>query len=385
MNKIIFGCFSVIAACLMLAGCGSGQSGQQCLSDGIEAYKARNFSESAAKLAKASELIPNSVEACTLLGSSYLQLGDLAKATDAYKEALSYKPGHGEALAGLGEIAFHEQKFDEAQRYFRQAYNTDLATPESRAAVLNGIARVEYSKHNYPQYRLHLLNAQKIDSKYAPTYYNLGTLYRDQYRLFEEAIDQFSLFRVLCDKNDPYYGKAEQKIKQLEGMIARNARPAEKPDAASKAKADKLIEMGSEALATRKYNEAIKHFKSAINSYAGSFNAQFGLGVAYTRQGLKAEALEAFQRASRLQPTHQDCYLRAATLAIQLKRYKDAEAILNKAIARSPFSPETLKQIASLYHLQQKIPEARAYGNFYLSLLKSGSKDETFEKWLKSL
>ena len=198
-------------------------------------------------------------------------------------------------------------------------------------------------------------------------------------------MDQFKLFTHLCDQNDPHYGKAEQKIKQLEGVIARNARPVEKPDAAAKAKAEKLIELGSEALATRKYNEAIKHFKGAINQYAGAFTAQFGLGVAYTRQGLKAEALESFRRASRLQPTHQDCYLRSATLAIQLKRYEEAEAILNTAIARSPFSPETLKQISSLYHLQKKIPEARAYGNFYLSLLKSGSKDETFEKWLKSL
>lgn len=373
-----------LAAALLVTGCGSRPSGQQQMADGIEAYKAKNYTEAIARLTEAGEHITGSVDLYYLLGSAHLMQGEMGPASDAFKAALQCKPTHGESLAGLGEIAFHKEQFDEAKKCYEQALEAELASVDSRSSVLNGIALVFMARKNYAMERLNLLDAQRAAPKYSATYYNLGTLYRDVYKLYDEALDQFNLYLHLGDAADPHHEKAKNKVAQLQGLISRNAPKASESAPGTQEKVEKLISAGSEALASQFYMKAIQSFKEALRLDPASFNAQWGLGMAYTRQGLKAEALEAFRSAAKLRPTHQESYSRAATLAFQLKRYDDAENILNTAIARSPFNPETIKQTAMVYYYQHRSAEAHAYGAFYLSLLKANAQDVAFAKWLKT-
>lgn len=138
-------------------------------------------------------------------------------------------------------------------------------------------------------------------------------------------------------------------------------------------------------MAAHDYVRAIRSFQEALKKDPRCFSAQWGLANACKRRGKNAEALEAFREAARLNPTHQECYAQAAMLAFLLKRYDVAEGVLDAALARSPFNPERVKQIARLYSYQGRKAECVAYGRFYLSLLSGGAGDPTFEKWLKSL
>jgi len=59
----------------------------------------------------------------TILGSAYLNAGNLAEAKKCYLAELKNNPTDSEANYNLGKIAFEEKKFAEATAYFsRVAY-----------------------------------------------------------------------------------------------------------------------------------------------------------------------------------------------------------------------------------------------------------------------
>lgn len=374
--------FSAIVSFLFVSGCRPGDSAKRKFAAGFSAYRDGNYAAATAAFSEAANTQHAPVETLYLLGVSRLRQGELDAASAAFHEALKSRPGHGESLAGLGEIAYHHQQFDDALRYYGQALRAKLSTEEARAAVLNGIALVYSMQKNPPLCRLHLLQAQHTAPKYAPTYYNLGAFYRDTYKLYEEAKDQFSLFLTLAEKKDPKAEAAKKNITRLDAVIRRNApKPPEQP--VNNEAFNKLLEAGSEAQARHDYARAIYSFQEAIKKDPRSFTAQWGLAMACKNRGKNIEALEAFRAAARLNPTHQACYANAATLAFLLKKYDVVENVLDTALARSPFNAATMKQTALLYSYQGRKAECVAYGKFYLSLLKKDAGDPTFEKWLE--
>jgi Tfp pilus assembly protein PilF len=59
---------------------------------------------------------------------------------------------------------------------------------------------------------------------------------------------------------------------------------------------------------------------------------------------------------------------------------------LDKAIARSPFNPASAKLMAQLRYTEGRYPEARLYGEFYLSLVSTKEPGRAeYEKWIKIL
>lgn len=152
------------------------------------------------------------------------------------------------------------------------------------------------------------------------------------------------------------------------------------------AAASKLLQDGIAAQSAKQFSKAIKAYREALAADPLTFNAAFGLGMLYKRQGLKSEALEAFKRAASISPGHQDSYHQAAELAMQLRRYDDAEKILDRAIARSPYNPVSADLMARIRYAEMRFAEARVYGEFYLSLLRENDKNRPiYEKWVKSL
>lgn len=376
--------FTASVSFLFASGCRPGDTARRKFAAGFSAYRDGNYAAAEAAFREAANAPHAPVETLYLLGVSRLRLGQLDPASDAFHAALKSRPKHGESLAGLGEIAYHHGQFDDALRYYGQALQAQLSTAEARAAVHNGIALVYSAQKNLPFCRLNLLQAQHTAPKYAPTYYNLGIFYSDAYKLYEEAKDQFKLFLVLAKVKDPKAEIAKNKITRLEAFIRRNA-PKQPETPVDKAAFDKLIEAGSESQAAHDYPRAIHSFQEAIKKDPRSFTAQWGLAMACKHRGKNIEALEAFRAAAKLNPTHLECYANAATLGFLLKKYDVVEDALNTALAHRPHNTAMLKQTALLYSYQGRKEECRAYGRFYLSLLKKDESDPAFEKWLKTL
>lgn len=375
-----------VGACVLLTcGCGS-DSGQNALKQGMAAFQDGNYSAAITFLTRATQRISNSADLYYHLGAAHLAKGELEPATAAFEATVELKPSHGEALAGLGQVYYYKKEPLKAQDCFTQALAAEVASDEAKAGILNGLALVASEQRQFDRARLYLLRAQQTCRLYAPTLYNLASLYRDAYGLREEALDQFELYLRAAGKQARYYEKAENNAKRLRLNIERTQ--AAELDAMRRdpAQAAKLLQEGVNAQVTKQPAKAIKCYRDALNADPLAFNAAFGLATVYKAQGQRAEAMEAYKRAATITPTHQDSYLQAAELAFQLKRYDEAEKILDRAIARSPYQPASAELMARIRHAEKRLPEARAYGEFYLSLLRPDDKGRAaYAKWVQAL
>ena len=64
----------------------------------------------------------------------------------------------------------------------------------------------------------------------------------------------------------------------------------------------------------------------------------------------------------------------------------EAAKVLDRAIARSPLNPLNAELMARIRFAESKLPEARAYGEYYLALLPPGDRGRAaYEKWVKTL
>jgi tetratricopeptide (TPR) repeat protein len=370
---------------MLAGGCGS-DSGQSALRRGMAAFDEKNYPEAIASLTRASQRITDSADLYYHLGCAYLQKGELDPAAAAFHAAFELDPQHGETLAGLGQLAYYTKELPKAQTFFRQALAARISSDEARASILNGLALAEEALKRNDLARLHLLRAQQANRRYAPSFYNLASLYLNAYNLREEALDQFELYVRIADKSDPYREKAQNHIKRLRANVERAK--AEELDALRRdpGVAAHLLHEGIQAQSEKRFAKAVKSYRDALVADPLTFNASFGLGVLYRHQNQPAEALEAFKQAAAINPGHQDSYAQAAGLALQLRRYDEAERILDRAIARSPYNPVSADLMARIRYAQTRLPEARAYGEFYLSLLRADDKNrDAYAKWVGAL
>lgn len=377
--------FLGLAALLALVcGCGY-QSGQSAAQEGAAAFKENNFPKAIAFFTRATKRITDSPELYYNLGLAHFREGNMEPAQAAFNAALELQPGHGESLACLGQIAYLQNDLPKAQSCLEQALAA-VASDESKARVLTALALTESGRERHDIARLHLLRAMQADRRYAPAYYNLASLYRDKFNLREEALDNFEIYVRLVDKKDPHYEKAVNNAKRLRLNLERTR--AEELDGVRRdpATAAKLLQEGMKQQIAKQYGKAAKAYRDALAADPYTFSAAFGLAITCKALGQKAEAVEAFKRAAEISPTHQDSYFQAAELALQLKHMAEAAKILDRAIARSPFNPANAELMARIRFAETRLPEARAYGEFYLSLLAPDDKNRApYEKWVKSL
>ena len=370
----------------LLAACGCGShSGQSALKQGLAAFQEKNYPVAITQLTHATKRITDSPDLYYNLGLAHLYQGNIEPAQAAFKAALELAPGHVESTTCLGQIAYLQNDLPKAQAFFEKAL-AGAGTDDIRARILTALALTEAGREHYDIARLHLLHALRLNRLYAPAYYNLASLYRDKFNLREEALDNFELFARLADKNDSHNGSAANNIKRLRLNIERTR--AEELDGVRRdpAAAAKLLQDGMRLQIAKQNPKAIKAYRDALAADPFTFSAAFGLAMAYKAQGQRAEAIDAFKRATDISPNHQDSYFQAAELAIQLKHYAEAAKILDRAIARSPFNPANAELMARIRYEETRLPEARAYGEFCLSLLPPGDKNRAaYSKWVKSL
>ena len=374
----------LVAGLLAVCGCSS-RSGQSALKQGQAAFKEKNYAVAITHFTRATKRITDSPDLYYSLGLAHLYQGNMDPAQAAFAAALELAPGHVEATTCLGQIAYLKNDLPKAQGYFEKALAA-ARTDEIRVRILTSLALVESGRGRHDMARLDLVRALKLSRQYAPAYYNLASLYRDKFNLREEALDNFELFTHLVNKSDSHYGSAENNVKRLRMNLERTR--AEEMDGLRRdpAQAAKLLQEGMRLQIAKQAPKAIKAYRDALAADPLTFSAAYGLAMAYKSQGQRTEAIEAFRRATEISPNHQDSYIEAAELALQMKRYGEAEKILDRAIARSPYNPATAELMARIRYAETRLPEARAYGEFYLSLLPVGDKNRgPYAKWVQSL
>ncbi len=106
-------------------------------------------------------LPPREIDQVFAAGWAALQSGALSEAEEAFLGVLATDPNHADALNGLGTVAFHEKRLDEAETMHKKALASALAfyqgslptraewgIPHDRALLraLHGLALVAFRK-----------------------------------------------------------------------------------------------------------------------------------------------------------------------------------------------------------------------------------------------
>jgi tetratricopeptide (TPR) repeat protein len=369
---------------LLASGCGY-HSAQSAVSDGAAAFREKNYRKAIEHYTRATKRITDSPELYYNLGLAHWHEGNMEPAQAAYQAAVELRPAYGDALKGLGDIAFVQKDLARAAGFLAQALAA-ATNGMDQANALNSLSLVESGRNRPDVARLCLLRALKAYKRCGAAYYNLASLYRDSYNLREEALDNFEIYVRLVDAKDDHYEKAMNNIKRLRVNLDRTH--AEELDSVRRdpAAAAKALQEGARLHALKQYAKAMRCYRDALAADPLTFSAAFGLAMAIKAQGQKAEAAEAFKRAAEISPGHQDSYYQAADLLLQLGRTAEAAKVLDRAIARSPLNPLNAELMARIRFAESKLPEARAYGEYYLSLLPPNDRSRAaYEKWVKSL
>ena len=96
-------------------------------------------------------------------------------------------------------------------------------------------------------------------------------------------------------------------------------------DARAPAPARQELIKGRQALSQKNIDEAIPHFRRAIELYPDFFDAHLLLGTAHMDQREWADAQHAFERALQLRPDNASVMVRLGTAQWRQKNYADAE------------------------------------------------------------
>ena len=117
--------------------------------------------------------------------------------------------------------------------------------------------------------------------------------------------------------------------------------------------AEALYGMGSVFLQQQKTKEARDTFERVLQlhtSYPGTIpNAWNNLGILSAREGNSAQAIEAFQHALQIDPSHSVALLNLGNAYRQEKAWIEAEKTLQKAFVLSPDDPEVNYNLGMVY------------------------------------
>lgn len=363
-----------------VVGCGA-FSLRRAVREGEAALKDQNYEAAIRHLTRAVSRMPNDAMLQYNLATAHFYLGNFVPAEAALEQVLAGDPDNTDAVELQGYIALHRSQWDLARACFNHVLQ---AVPEAMPRLLTALSNVERGAMNIDLARVRLLQALRIDWKYAPAHYNLALLYRDHFELVDEAIDELELFRRMASSNDPHLAKA---VKMLDALARlREAKLPAVEGSRDSAKAALLVKEGDRAGAVRAWSRAEKAYRDALAADPQNAAAAFGLGTALldSRTG-KVRALEAFNLAVTLNPSHADSYYQGALVALELKKLPEAARLLHRAAAQWPERDGFFALLITLRSAEGNLAGARAYGEYYLQIAPPGEQRSSYERWLKAL
>jgi tetratricopeptide (TPR) repeat protein len=119
----------------------------------------------------------------------------------------------------------------------------------------------------------------------------------------------------------------------------------------SYADADRAFHLG-------RYEEAASMFAAYTESEPENAWGQYMLGLSSWKIGQHTRALEAFDAALRIDPSHRKSLLNSARVLLETSRPEDALERIERALSIEPLSSEALRLQGRAYHELGKFPEA---------------------------
>lgn len=336
--------------------------------------------------------LDRSARSYSFMGLSYRHLGRFDEAKKYFQEGLQKDPRNPSCLFNLGFIEERQGNHVKAEGLFQAALRSN---PDFSEALLE-LANLRMAAKKFDQAAELLRKYVRVGRNPAPGYYKLAMAERALHQTLAAERD-LSVFQTLSKNatTGPYpyqhlfdyldsrstLGTQARTQLDLAELIEQTKKHPDQPqdlyllaeaylklgkrEEALKAIAeldqlslnDFRTQTGIGVLLARfhLYDEAIRHFQSALNSNPGTDDVRFDLANAYFRKGMYAEALEM---AGNMSPTgrHDDALLALlGDIHAHLGHTDQAIAIFRDAISRNPDNDQYYLSL-TLVQLRQNDP-----------------------------
>jgi RNA polymerase subunit RPABC4/transcription elongation factor Spt4 len=135
--------------------------------------------------------------------------------------------------------------------------------------------------------------------------------------------------------------------------VALFPQPERAPPAGGAAEAEALNQQGIQAYEREQFDEAIGHFRRAVELTPDNATFHCNLAVALWEKGLDDEAFAEYQQTLALDPANARALVEMGSLYAQQERYEEARDCWERAIRVAPDSGEATEARQSLESLEQ--------------------------------
>ena len=227
-----------------------------------------------------------------LLGTAYVQIGNIEQGIVKLKESIFIKPKNVFAHSNLGNALKDLKRYDEALASYDKAIkiNPDYAEiHNNKGNALKGLKRYDEALASYDK-------AIKINPDYAFAFNNKGIIFQNLQR-YDEALASYDKAIKI---NPDYYESYNHKGNVLKDL--------------------------------KRYDEALASYDKAIKinpDYAFAFNNK---GIIFQNLQRYDEALATYDKAIKINPNYPETYNNKGNILKELKRYDEALTCYEKAI-----------------------------------------------------
>ncbi len=281
------------------------------------------FEESRAELAGAAALAPRDEDVRLLEAALAVDRMDFAAAEAIYKDLAAVGPAPAAALCGLAEVAYWENRYDDALAFIGRCLAADPGF--GRAYLFKSlIHRIRQENDQWKTAGRKAVELGPFDDEARANLFNI--LARGEQKMNEGYAEAKIALRInpLCYQAHNYIGNGWTPVAYGED------KPGGPPEAASRIAA--LLSEGGAALISRDLDRADRLFDEVLGLSGNNLRGMIGKGTAAYHRGRFAESFKWFGAALAVNP---DYALAHYGLAQSLLRLKDAVNVKLAGIERS--------------------------------------------------
>jgi tetratricopeptide (TPR) repeat protein len=266
----------------------------------VSAYESKDYKTAVQLLEQQVAKTPNEVDALVLLGSSYRQLGELAKSGEVLKKAYAQKPKEPSVLLEYGHTLLALKKFKEAEEIFQKGVSGGRRPDEFH----NGLGLAQFGQGAGNKAEFSFRKAIQLNPNAAAYHKNLGDV----------------------NMASQIYSVAANEYKTALGFDSTNVG---------------LHHVLARAhLFQKNYNDAIAELKTVLRMDSNFAEAYRDLGQLYIFSAKNAsdtaqyrQAVWAYTKYTQFDPNNGKAFLDLARAHIALKETERAQEAARKALA----------------------------------------------------